>query len=95
MRRFINRRPGPQAGLLLAALPFLLLIGIYLAASNARLAENPKDKLLPAPSSFAASMKEMAFEEDKRSGQYLFWADTARQPDAPRHRHLGRGFASG
>ncbi|MEM8950994.1 MAG: ABC transporter permease [Pseudomonadota bacterium] len=77
MRRFINRRPGPQAGLLLAALPFLLLIGIYLAASNARLAENPKDKLLPAPSSFVESMKEMAFEEDKRSGQLLFWADTA------------------
>ena len=76
MRRFINRRPGPQAGLLLAALPFLLLIGIYLAASNARLAENPKDKLLPAPSSFISSMKEMAFEEDKRSGQVLFWADT-------------------
>lgn len=77
MRRFINRRPGPQAGLLLAALPFLLLIGIYLAASSARLAENPKDKLLPAPSTFAQTMQEMAFEEDKRSGQVLFWADTA------------------
>ncbi|MEM7045967.1 MAG: ABC transporter permease [Pseudomonadota bacterium] len=76
MRRFINRRPGPHAGLLLAALPFLLLIGIYLAASSARLAENPKDKLLPAPSSFAEAMQEMAFEEDKRSGQVLFWADT-------------------
>jgi NitT/TauT family transport system permease protein len=76
MRRFINRKPGQQTGLLLAALPFLLLIGIYLAASNARLAENPKDKLLPAPSSFAAAMQKMAFEEDKRSGQVLFWADT-------------------
>lgn len=76
MRRFINRRPGRQTGLLLAALPFLLLIAIYLAASSARLAENPKDKLLPAPSSFASAMQEMAFEEDRRSGQLLFWADT-------------------
>jgi len=77
MRRFINQKPDRRTGLLLAALPFLLLIGIYLVASNARLAENPKDKLLPAPSSFVETMKKMAFEEDKRSGQMLFWADTA------------------
>ncbi len=76
MPRFINRRPSHQTGLLLAALPFLLMIGIYLVSSNARLAENPKDKLLPAPSSFVTAMQEMAFEEDKRSGRYLFWADT-------------------
>lgn len=77
MRRFINQKPDRRTGLLLAALPFLLLIGIYLAASNARLAENPKDKLLPAPSSFVETIKEMAFEEDRRSGQVLFWVDTA------------------
>ncbi len=76
MRRFINRQPDRQTGLLLASLPFLLLIGIYLAASSARLAENPKDKLLPAPSSFVESIETMAFKEDKRSGQVLFWADT-------------------
>jgi NitT/TauT family transport system permease protein len=76
MRRLINRRPNQQAGLLLAALPFLLLIAVYLYASNARLADNPKDKLLPAPSSFVETMGEMAFEEDKRSGRYLFWSDT-------------------
>ncbi len=72
----------------MAALPFLLLIGIYLAASNARLAENPKDKLLPAPSSFASKMQEMAFEEDKRSGRVLFWADTGASL-----RRLGLGIA--
>jgi len=76
MRRFINRKPDQRTGLLLAALPFVLLIALYLVASNARLAENPKDKLLPAPSSFADAMQEMAFGEDKRSGQVLFWADT-------------------
>ncbi|MEL6965249.1 MAG: ABC transporter permease [Pseudomonadota bacterium] len=76
MRRFINRKPTRQTGLLLAALPFLLLIGIYLVASHARLAENPKDKLLPAPSSFVSAMQEMALEEDKRSGKFLFWSDT-------------------
>ncbi|MEZ5930950.1 MAG: ABC transporter permease subunit [Alphaproteobacteria bacterium] len=88
MRRFINRRPGRQVGLLLAALPFLLLTAVYLAASGARLEVNPKDKLLPAPSSFVEAMAEMAFEEDKRSGQVLFWADTGASL-----RRLGLGIA--
>ncbi|MEM1398758.1 MAG: ABC transporter permease subunit [Pseudomonadota bacterium] len=76
MRRLINQRPSERVGILLAALPFVLLIVVYLFASNARLAENPKDKLLPAPSSFVESMRTMALEPDQRSGQYLFWADT-------------------
>lgn len=76
MRRLINRQPKERAGLLLAALPFLLLAAIYLYASSARLAENPKDKLLPAPSSFVETMAEMAFQEDRRSGDVLFWKDT-------------------
>lgn len=77
MRRLINRKPGRVAAVLLAALPFALLIGLYLSASGERLAVNPKDKLLPAPSSFVDAMQEMAFEEDKRSGDVLFWKDTA------------------
>jgi NitT/TauT family transport system permease protein len=77
MRRLINRRPGRGAAMLLAALPFGLLIAAYLAASGARLAENPNDKLLPAPATIAATMREMALEEDQRSGDVLFWKDTA------------------
>jgi NitT/TauT family transport system permease protein len=74
--RLINRRPGRGAALTLAALPFLVLIAAYLFASGARLAKNPDDKLLPAPSSFAQAMQTMALEEDQRSGDVLFWKDT-------------------
>ncbi len=77
MRRLINRQPPARTRWLLAALPFVLAILAYLFASNARLTENPSDKLLPAPSSFVAAMQEMAFEPDQRSGRYLFWEDTA------------------
>jgi NitT/TauT family transport system permease protein len=45
--------------------------------SHARLAENPGDKLLPAPATIASTLHAYAFEEDERSGLYLFWNDTA------------------
>lgn len=77
MRRLINRRPGPGAAIMLAALPFVLLIAAYLLASSARLALNPDDKVLPAPASFAQAMATMALEEDPRSGDVLFWKDSA------------------
>jgi NitT/TauT family transport system permease protein len=77
MRRLINLKPDRGASFLLGALPFVLLLLVYLVASGARLAENPNDKLLPAFSSFAAAIQRMAFEPDARSGQYLLWADTA------------------
>ncbi len=73
----MNRRPGREGRLFLAALPFALAILAYLAASAARLAVNPDDKLLPWPSDFVAAMRAMAFEPDRRSGNYLFWLDTA------------------
>ena len=77
MRRVINIRPRPGPALLLAALPFVLLAATYLVGSQARLAVNPNDKLLPAFSSFAAAMHEMALVPDQRSGGYLLWVDTA------------------
>jgi NitT/TauT family transport system permease protein len=73
----MNRRPGREGQVLLAALPFLLVILAYLAASAARLAANPDDKLLPWPTAFVDAMRTMALEPDKRSGDYLFWVDTA------------------
>ncbi len=76
-RRLINRRPGRAASVWLAALPFVLLIAVYLSASSARLAENPNDKLLPAPAAMAAAVERMAFEADRRSGEVLLWVDTA------------------
>lgn len=77
MRRLINRQPGRATGFLLAALPFVLLVVLYLAASDARLSVNPDDKLLPAPAAFVDAMHRMAFVEDQRSGDLLFWKDTA------------------
>jgi NitT/TauT family transport system permease protein len=76
MRRLINQRPGRAGALLLAALPFILVVAAYLFYSHARLAENPGDKLLPAPATIGATVHRMAFEEDERSGEYLWWNDT-------------------
>ena len=61
---------------LLGLLPFVLLVVLYISASEARLAENPADKLLPSFSSMQEAMSRMAFEPSKRSGDYVFWTDT-------------------
>src|SRR5208282_4524485 len=58
-------------------MPFILLISAYLIYSNARLAANPGDKLLPSPATLAHTMHHYAFEQDERSGDILFWADTS------------------
>jgi NitT/TauT family transport system permease protein len=76
MRRLINQRPGRGGAVLLSLLPFILVICAYLYYSHARLIDNPGDKLLPAPATIAATMHQYAFEEDERSGDYLFWVDT-------------------
>ena len=76
MKRLLNRRPGRVQRALLGMLPFVLLLVTYLLASDARLAENPNDKLLPSLSSIGAAIDRMAFEPSKRSGDYLLWADT-------------------
>jgi NitT/TauT family transport system permease protein len=76
MRRLINQRPGRGESVLLGALPFLLLIAVYLFASQLRLADNPNDKLLPSPAAMAHTIHQYAFEQDQRSGNYLLWIDT-------------------
>ncbi len=60
----------------LSMLPFILIVCVYLYYSHARLVDNSGDKLLPAPSTIASTMHEYAFEEDERTGDYLFWTDT-------------------
>jgi NitT/TauT family transport system permease protein len=76
MPRLINLHPRRSSALALSALPFLLLILAYLFGSNLRLAANPDDKLLPAFSTIADTIKHYAFEEDLRSGHVLLWLDT-------------------
>jgi len=76
MRRLINQRPGRGSALLLSMLPFIIVVCAYFYYSHARLLENPGDKLLPAPATIAATLHQFAFEEDERTGDYLFWTDT-------------------
>lgn len=75
--RFINRQPGRGGRWLLALLPLILLVLVYGIASSARQADNPDDKLLPGLTQMVDAMGRMAFEADKRSGDYLLWSDTA------------------
>jgi len=77
VRRLVNQRPTRGGMLVLSMMPFVLLIVAYLAASSARLAANPGDKLLPSPATFAATIHRYALEEDERTGEILLWSDTA------------------
>jgi len=76
MKKLINRYPSRPLRGFLGLLPFIILLAIYWSASDARLAENPNDKLLPAFSSFAEAIERMAFKPSARTGKYLFWQDT-------------------
>jgi len=74
--RWINIRPSRTTTLVLAVLPFALLVAAYLAGSAARLAVNDGDKLLPSLVSLADAINRMAFSPDTRTGDYLLWSDT-------------------
>lgn len=76
-RRWINRRPGRLVGALLLVLPFVAVLLAYAAASEARRAVNPADKLLPAPAQILETAGRLTTEADRRSGRILFWDDTA------------------
>ncbi|MDY6798567.1 MAG: ABC transporter permease subunit, partial [Pseudomonadota bacterium] len=74
--RLVNRHPGAMAAFVLGLIPFALLIMVYAMASQERLAENPNDKLLPGIEQMTAAIDRMAFQEDRRTGDYLMWVDT-------------------
>lgn len=76
MKKFINRHPNQYGRWVLGLLPFVLLLILYVAASNARLAENPNDPLLPSLAQMGDAVQRMAFEPSKRSGEYLMVKDT-------------------
>jgi NitT/TauT family transport system permease protein len=76
MRRLVNRVPGRGGAWMLGALPFIILVFVYVIASNLRFAANPDDKLLPTPSVIGQTLKEYAAEEDTRSGEILLWLDS-------------------
>ena len=74
--RLINLEPGRSGRMLLNALPFVLLLIVYVIASDARLQANPNDKLLPSFAIIAHKVGELVSEPDKRTGHILLWADT-------------------
>lgn len=76
--RFLGLHASPSKYMtwILALIPFIALIFVYLTASNFRHKENPADKLLPTISQMTDAMKRAAFEENKRTGEYQLWVDT-------------------
>ncbi len=84
----IHATPSRTLNGILALLPFLLLIAVYLKASDIRLKANPHDKLLPSISKMVDAVERMAFTQDKRSGKYLMLQDTISSL-----RRLGIGMA--
>jgi len=61
---------------LLAAVPFVLLISIYVVASLIRHSNNPDDKLLPTIAQMLYSFSGIAFAPDLRNGEYRLLLDT-------------------
>ena len=57
-------------------LPFILIAIVYVIGSAERRAANPDVKLLPPVSEMVATSKKLAAEPDRRSGDYVLWADT-------------------
>lgn len=76
MTRLINRKPDRASRLLLGLLPFIIIVALYLITSQARLAINPHDKLLPSFESIYHAIYKMAFVPSRRTGDYLLWNDT-------------------
>jgi NitT/TauT family transport system permease protein len=73
----MNIVPGRGARVVLALLPFLLIVLVYMVGSAERRSANPDDKILPPFSEMADTVHRLAFEPDRRTGQYVLWTDTA------------------
>ncbi len=76
MKRLINLRPSRALGAALALLTFLIAGWFYVSASFARHSVNPNDRLLPNMQQFVDGIKQVAFDEDKRTGDIILWKDT-------------------
>ncbi|MFQ6332350.1 ABC transporter permease [Methylophilus sp. 3sh_L] len=74
--RLINQHPSRGTRWMLAAIPMILIVVVYLVNSHLRLVENPEDKLLPSVSQMWEALKLMAFTEDPSTGTFLMLDDT-------------------
>lgn len=77
MKRLLNRTPSRVTAVLLGLAPLLLILLVYMIASEVRLEANPQDKLLPSFGQMGEAIGRMAFEPNRRTGEYVFWVDTA------------------
>lgn len=72
----LHANPSQWLRWVLGAIPFILIIAVYLVASDIRHQENPQDKILPTVGQMVDAVQRMAFEEDMRTGEYLMVTDT-------------------
>ena len=72
----LHAEPSLRLNWFLAALPFMLLIGSYLAVAHYRVSQNPAEKITPTISKMVHSIYSLAFTKDVRSGDYLLIRDT-------------------
>jgi len=76
VKRLINLKPERGVGIALGALPFVIVLAVYVVASASRLADNADDKLLPSIAKMAGTFERLATEENRRTGEVLLWVDT-------------------
>jgi len=88
MKRLINYTPSRGSRWLLGLVPFALVAMVYLALSNARLADNPDDRLLPSPTTMAQTFSHLATQASVRTGTIPLWEDTSASLE-----RLGLGIA--
>lgn len=74
--RLVNIRPSQRSAVLLAAIPLVTLVLVYLIASASRHAINPSDKILPTVAAMFDAMRALVVVPDIMTGERLFWADT-------------------
>lgn len=75
MRRLLNLRPRGGGRVVLGLIPIVALVLLYLVASAARHAENPRDKILPTPAAMVEAMEIMT-TADVRTGDVPLFVDT-------------------
>jgi len=74
--KLFNQTLSRRSRILLGCAPFVLLVATYATASHYRRLDNPQDKLLPSLEAMGNAFMRMAFEADRRTGNYLLWTDT-------------------
>jgi NitT/TauT family transport system permease protein len=72
----LHAEPTRLVRIIAGLIPFILIIAVYLWASNARLAENPSDKLMPSITKIAEAVDQYAFTNDSKTGRPLLVDDT-------------------